>query len=239
MPPAGAAPNTRTSLMRLLLYHKDGMTVEELASALGISRSAVQQHLALLEREGMVSASSRRRAAGRPSRVFRLSDAGYEQFPRRYDLLSTRTLQVLQQSMGEQALEQLLSQVAEQVACELMPRVQAAAPSRRVAVVVGLMNELGYEARAADDLQSIEAVNCVYHHLAAQTRAVCRFDVRLLSRLLGCCVEQSACMADGAPHCLFHLQPSGPPPAAAPGEGARDGRPAGQAADSQADHSGP
>ena len=74
-------------------------------------------------------------------------------------------------------------------------------PERREAVA-NLMNGLGYEARVLPD-GTIVAVNCVFHRLAAKTRAVCRYDERLLSTLLGYEVRLGACMQDGANGCAF------------------------------------
>lgn len=159
------ARTTRGALLRRLLHRKEGMSIDELAASLGISRGTVQQHLALLEREGLVKVTVRRRSAGRPSRVFRLTDAGYESFPRRYDLLSTRTLQAMREMVGEKGLDRLFESVAGSLGEEFLPRVHAAPPSRRVEAVVAIMNELGYDAEACDDGQTIQAVNCIYHHL--------------------------------------------------------------------------
>ena len=208
MEPSATPSTTRRALMRQLLHHKEGMTIDELAASLGISRSAVQQHLALLEREGLVGSAVRRRPMGRPNRIFYLTDAGYESFPRRYDLLSIRTLQAMRDLRGEEELDRLFDAVAARLAGELLPRVQAAPPSGRADAVIALMNELGYDASTCEDGQAIRAVNCIYHHLASGTRAVCRFDVRLLSRLLERDVQHAACMVDGAPHCLFRIMPA-------------------------------
>lgn len=208
--------DTRRSILRHLLHHKEGLSIAELAKRLGISRSGVQQHLALLEREGLVQASERRRALGRPIRLFRLSEAGYETFPRRYDLISGHTLLAIREVAGEDGLDRLLESVADKLATEMTPRLPAAGTPDRLPAVVRAMNELGYEASAGPDGATISAVNCVYHRLAQQTRAVCRFDVRLLSRLADAEVLHETCMADGAPACRFRLRPRGAQPGPRP-----------------------
>ena len=69
------------------------------------------------------------------------------------------------------------------------------------------MNRIGYHAHGVPagqhDAGAIEAVNCVYHRVARETRIVCRFDERLLSRLLGDSVRLTACMAEGDGSCVF------------------------------------
>ncbi len=47
--------DTRRDLMLMLLSHKaDGLTLDELADRLAITRNAVRQHITALERDGLV-----------------------------------------------------------------------------------------------------------------------------------------------------------------------------------------
>lgn len=193
---------TRDVILRHLLDQKDGLTIEELSERVGISRTAVLQHLMGLQGEGLVTVVDERPTGGRPSRVYALSERGYESFPRRYNLLASRTLQTLLATLGEDALEDLMRRVADDLGAELARRIPSGPPSSRLQAVVDLMNELGYEASPAGPGE-IVAVNCVYHQLARETRAVCRFDVQLLSHLLGADLDHVQCMADGAGQCLF------------------------------------
>jgi predicted ArsR family transcriptional regulator len=63
-------------ILKLLLENKNGMTLDEIAGALSISRNAVQQHFNALERDGFVQAGAVNKTAGRPARSFVLTDAG-------------------------------------------------------------------------------------------------------------------------------------------------------------------
>lgn len=152
-----------------------------------------------------------RRTGGRPSRVYALSDRGYESFPRRYALLARRLLEAAREALGEQGLDTLLKRVAVDLAGELAPRLQQLPPGDRLRAVMEIMNELGYEASPAPEGTGpgIAAANCIFHQLARETRAVCRFDVELLSRLLGSELHQVACMADGHPSCIFRTASPG------------------------------
>lgn len=197
-------PQTRDALLAALLNAKpSGLTLDELATRLGVSRNAVRQHVTSLERDGLVSAQGTRPTGRRPSRTYGLTEQGGEAFPRRYDLLSTTMLQALVSRLGDDAAEEVLDAMVEELAARWLPALEPLAPAERRAAVVEVMNRLGYHASSGADGGRVEAVNCVYHKVARQTRAVCRFDERLLSRLLGEQVQLTSCMAEGEGSCVF------------------------------------
>jgi DeoR family suf operon transcriptional repressor len=199
--------DTRHALMEALLPHKgQGLTIEELSSALDISRNAVQQHVSNLERDGLIEPKGQRASGGRPSRTYALSEKGYESFPRNYALLAQTMLETARAALGDEAVEGLLMKMADDLADNLRPRLDKLPPGQRLAEVVQIMNELGYEAAPSDDAKAISAVNCIYHKLAQQTRAICRFDVRLLSLLLDHEIDHTSCMATGDGRCHFQLE---------------------------------
>jgi len=61
--------NRRHELMKLLVRSKTGLTVEEIAGHLSITRNAVRQHLAGLMNEGVVATGATRPSGGRPGVV--------------------------------------------------------------------------------------------------------------------------------------------------------------------------
>jgi predicted ArsR family transcriptional regulator len=75
---------TRGQLMRHLLRHKTGASIDELSGAAGVTRTAVRQHLASLMSDGLVADGGERPSGGRPQRLFVLTPEGRESFPRRY-----------------------------------------------------------------------------------------------------------------------------------------------------------
>lgn len=200
----GHALDTRAALLAALLDNKsDGLTLEELAARLEVSRNAVRQHITALERDGLVTARGLRKGPRRPSRTYGLTDKGEEEFPRRYDLLAVSLLQALRHSLGDEATEGVLLTMVKEIAQRWLPRLEALEPEQRRGEVVKIMNRLGYRAHAAPEVGGVAAVNCVYHRVARETRAVCRFDEALLSTLLGADVRLTACMAEGEGSCVF------------------------------------
>ena len=60
---------SQRQVLARLLEQKGGMTVDELADSVGISRTAVNQHLLALECDGYIRKDSVRKTGGRPGRA--------------------------------------------------------------------------------------------------------------------------------------------------------------------------
>ena len=198
------ANDTREGVMLQLPRHRDGgLTLDELAQRVGVSRNAIRQHITALERDGLVRPVGLRRTGRRPSRAYGLTTLGGERFPRQYDRLALSLLEAIDDRLGHEAAEAVLDAMVEDLARVWLPELERLGPAERKERVVTLMNELGYHADPAEGGDGVRAVNCVFHNVARRNRAVCRFDERLLSRLLGDEVRLTSCMALGDGACVF------------------------------------
>ncbi|HEY4071030.1 MAG TPA: helix-turn-helix domain-containing protein [Sphingomicrobium sp.] len=193
---------SRDRILELLLKSEQPLTVQTVASEIGISRNAAHQHVAAMEREGLVERAAAVRTAGRPSRGFRLSAAGKTNFPRQYSLLAKQLLTELSQYLGPDELHRAMQRIGKTLANGLSTRVGPAADE---ALIAGLMRELGYESKVVDgpDGAEIEAHNCVFHDLAMADPAICEVDLSLLKALSGKEVDHRRCMARGEHSCRF------------------------------------
>src|SRR5438552_15865615 len=70
----------------VLLVRRSARTVDELTELLGVTRNAVREHLATLERDGLVHRSGARRGDGKPAQLYPLTPEAVELFPRGYAL---------------------------------------------------------------------------------------------------------------------------------------------------------
>lgn len=197
-------------LLGLLLKNKAGMTADELAEQLAITRNAVRQHLAALENERLLQKGDTRASGGRPQQLYVLTDKGYECFPRQYAWLAQLLVASLQELMGQDGLDQHLQALGEKVAQQLLQQHGngLADPAQRVQVLSGLLQQLGYNARLPASAEAelvIEADNCVFHELAAKNPHICQFDLALLATFSGSTVEHQQCMAKHDHICRFRF----------------------------------
>ena len=201
----------RKLLMRHLLRNKLGASIDELALALGVTRTAVRQHLAALTRDGLVAPGAERPTGGRPERLFVLTKEGREAFPRHYSWFAQLLIEAMTREHGAGGVRARLGRIASAVVAELRqrgPRPQGR--RQKVEHASKLLDELGYDARTGAEVAgvpTIEADNCVFHELAMKNPEVCQFDLSLLSGLTGSKVDLDECMARGGHVCRFRFTP--------------------------------
>lgn len=200
-------------LLKALHAKKTGLTIDELASQLSITRTAVKQHLTALEQNGYVSRGSLRLVTrGRPGRSFQLTDRGVDLFPKQYSWFSSLLLGLLKAEEGGDGLAARLRDLARTIASQMKAQVNGLTGEARTEAITRIMNDLSYEAVVTPDadgiMPAIKAHNCVYHHLAREYPEVCQFDLALLETLSGASVDHQECIVRGGNVCRFAFRKS-------------------------------
>lgn len=195
-------------LLKLLLGAKAGLTVEALSQQLEISRNAVRQHLAVLELEGLVTKGVTHPTGGRPEQLYVLTPKGHELFPRKYSWFSELLIESLREEMSPEQLRQRFAEMGKRVGAHF-PGI-AGGPADRIKQMTSVMRDLGYESTMREGSgqawPSIEATNCVFHHLATRFPDVCQFDLALLEQVVQRPVLHEECMVKGGTVCRFKFQ---------------------------------
>lgn len=204
---------TQKQMLTLLLEHKDGITVDKFVDHFGISRTAVNQHLTALDRDGYVKVGWQQKTGGRPRNVYVLTDVGVNLFPKQYSWFSNLLLQMLQSELGPERLGTYLYRLGVNMAQDSLSRVDGQRPANKVPEIVRIMNETGFDARVIpsqgdETIPRIECKNCVYHDLARDHPEVCQFDLGLLSTLMDLEIEHQDCMVRGGTACRFRFLPA-------------------------------
>jgi predicted ArsR family transcriptional regulator len=207
--------DTQRQILALLLNRKEGMTVDQMADHFGIGRTAVNQHLATLRQRGYVVNGQVLKGRGRPRKSYVLTNDGINLFPKKYNWFSAMLLTVLQSQMGADRLADFMRDLGAQKAQDQLARLAGKRAPEKVAEIVKIMNEAGFDARVvasqADEvIPRIECKNCVYHDLARDYTQVCQFDLGFLSGLMEQPIEHQACMVRGGTACRFRFPPQSP-----------------------------
>ncbi|MDQ2070476.1 helix-turn-helix transcriptional regulator [Natronospira bacteriovora] len=209
LPPLAAFSDRQQTLMRRLLAAPEPLTADSLASRLGLSRNAVDQHLKNLERDGYVERQTLPSTGGRPSHGWRLTADGIHLFPKHYAMFSDLLINMIKDQSGGEVLGRYMESLGASLADQLRERVQGRSEAARIDALVELMKEVGYEADSQPEpgaeLPLIDAHNCIYHHLASRHEEVCRMDLALMEGLSGRQVEHVECMVRGGTVCRFRL----------------------------------
>ena len=196
-------------ILKLLLENKAGLSIDEIAAALNISRNAVQQHFAVLERDGYIQAGVLNKTAGRPVRSFILTEAGINSFPKQYAWFSELILTDLKNEMGSEAFQRYMHKLGNNLSQSLLSRFKGKQTDERIEELLKIMDELGFKTKNTTESDSnertIEACNCIYHDLAQKHEEICEFDKTLMSSLLDQDIELVECMAKGGAVCRFKI----------------------------------
>jgi len=199
----------------ILAYLKraGGSSIDALAGEFGLARMTIRQHLAALERDGLVVSHEERGKTGRPRLMYALSDGGEERFPRRYERLAELALQEVSFLDSEEIAglspadkkKLLLLKIAERVYQEHEQRVQGKDLAERVRIVTDILREEGGFAEwiPRDEGFEIADHNCVYRRVVESHPDLCEWHVSLLGKLLGKDVQCSQYMSRGADSCRF------------------------------------
>ncbi|MFZ1318414.1 MAG: HTH domain-containing protein [Candidatus Nitrotoga sp.] len=202
--------NRQQELLKLLLKHKGGLTLEELSDYLKISRNAVRQHVSALENNGIVTEGVTRPSGGRPEQLYVLTDEGKEFFPRNYSWFAQLMVELIAQESGVAGLRERLGTMGVGVAQQLLSQNSVLKTrEQKVEKLSKVMEELGYSTGsfvANSDAPTIEADNCIFHNLAMKNPEICQFDLALLSTFTDSTVDHEECMAKGGNVCRFKFK---------------------------------
>ena len=200
-------------ILFLLKDHPEGLSIPKMEENLGISRTAVNQHLINLERDGLIAKGNYAKTGGRPGYVYLITPKGIDYLPKQYSWFSELMLDSLKDRLGAEGLTNFLREMAVGVGHQLRSRLWGKLGDEKVEEINVIMKDLGYESHVLPsqngELPMISAHNCVYHKLAEKHPEVCQFDLALLEGLLGNQdAEQEECIVRGGSRCRFSFHPS-------------------------------
>jgi len=192
------------------LLRRGPRTVEELAEALGLTDNAVRNHLAILERDGVVRQTGVRRGkgAGKPAVVYALQPAAESYFSRAYQPVLAALLDVLVAELSAEQATEILNKVGRRLgvsaggraAGTLAERAEAAAAALRVlGGEVDVVNE--------DGTLLLRGTGCPLSSAVTRRPETCHAVESLVSEIVGAPVRE-CCAREGRPQCCFSVQPA-------------------------------
>ena len=190
------------------LLRRAELTVDDLASKLGLTRNAVRAQLTSMERDGVVRRSGRRRGTTRPSQVFELTPEIEQLLSRAYVPLLSHLVRVFSDGLPRQQMDELLRQAGKGLGEELSfgKRTSASLPER-VQMASGLLNEqLGAVTYVEENGgYVIRGGGCPLSALTGKHPAVCMAMESLVTEVVGVPVRE-CCDRSARPRCCFEIR---------------------------------
>jgi predicted ArsR family transcriptional regulator len=203
---------TRGRILQLL--RGTGLTVNELMAELGLTDNAVRAHLAALEKDGLVKQAGIQPGVRKPHFTYRLTTRGEELFPKAYDLLLNRLVDVLKQRLAPNDVEAILETVGSSLAGEqgaAGKREQAITKKRslqsRVKRAMEVLGALGGAATVEKErgTLTIRGKACPLAATVVEHPEACQLARALVMQIVGAPVVER-CDREGTPRCAFEIQ---------------------------------
>jgi predicted ArsR family transcriptional regulator len=186
-----------------------------LAQALGITEVGVRQHLAKLQRDGLVAFDDRTGEIGRPKRIWRLTEKGHGRFPDTHADLTVSLIDGIRAVFGDAGLDRLIiARQAAMVAGYRQAFARCADFRGRVAALARLRTAEGYmavaEAQPDGSFLLIEN-HCPICAAAKTCQGFCRSELETFQAAFGAdisVVREEHLLSEGQ-RCAYRISPRG------------------------------
>lgn len=216
MDPAWRERFLSTSRGRIVAFLRSGArTASELALTLEISDNAVREHLAALERDGLVAPSDvRREGVGKPPRLWESTAEAESLFPKAYDVVLASILGALEETLGDADAEDVLREAGRRAGKESgeagsRASEQGAATDgdvdARLEAAMDVLTALGAELRAEHVPEGVRVsgVRCPLSAVVPRYPKLCCVIEALLEEVAGVPVEERCDRDPKRPRCAF------------------------------------
>jgi predicted ArsR family transcriptional regulator len=201
-----ALPSTRRNLL-LAIRRRGEASADDLATASGITLSAIRQQLSVLSGDGLIEHRQVLSGPGRPRHLFRLTDQAIELFP---DLYRPLVLGLLRMFAGDPAdFATIWGQLSAESQAELVRRTAGRPLADRVAEIARMVAELGFIAEAEAlprDAHALRILSCPLAEIAGHYPYVCEAELRSFEDATGADVQRVAIVTAGAPFCEYVIR---------------------------------
>ena len=198
-----------TSRGRIVTLLQEGaLTADDIATRIGVTRSAVRSQITGMERDGLVRNVGKRPGTTRPSYVYELTPEVEQLLSKAYVPLLTQLVAVFAEALPTGKVERLLRRSGKALAIELSRGKRPAGTLKsRVAAASDMMNEyLGAVTHVeANGEIIIRGTGCPLAALTGKHRGVCLAMESFLSEIVGIDVRE-CCERSDRPRCCFEIR---------------------------------
>ena len=207
------SPDQNSPAWQILEYlqRNPSATIKDFEVLLGVTTTAVRQHLNALQASGYLDRREERSGVGRPHYIYVATDAARELFACRCDVLALTMLQEMYEVVGAEQMGTLLSRVGVRLADQYTESVKATGLQHRVEEMAGALGRQGVltdVSAGESNTIALKMYNCPYHDLAIEHREICEMDQLMLQQVLGAEVSLDDCIMDGHASCSFEIKQS-------------------------------
>jgi predicted ArsR family transcriptional regulator len=202
-----------TSGQIIELLRREALTIDQIAGAIGVTRTAVRAQLASLQQHGDVEQRGTRRSLSKPARIFGVTAEAELLLSRAYIPILTQLLHVLTNSMPRRKFDLIMREVGRGL---MIGRAKPTGTLReRVLAASALINDLGgtTEIEEESNRYLIRGHGCPLAAATAKYPEACNAIESLLREFLGHSVAK-CCERYERRRCCFEVAKRSAPSAA-------------------------
>ncbi len=204
-------PESRRVMLELIKKRGEA-SADEIAAHVGITASGTRQHLATLERDGLLAHRRLAGGPGRPRHVYGLTAAGDALFPRNYVDLANELLDYVEDE-DPALLTRIFDRRGRRRLERTLERTAGLPFAAKVQVVAQVLDEDGYLAdfeHRPDGTFRITEHNCAVLAVALKHRHACSSELEFLQAALPeADVTRVAHRLNGGHVCAYAVKPRG------------------------------
>ena len=192
----------------VLLLRGTQQTVNELADELKLTDNAVRAHLIMLERDRLVEPAGTVKGFRKPHYAYRLTDEARHLFPKSYDSLLNRLLDVLKQRMPSSSVGSILEDVGRMIGVTRLPSADEPLADR-LNNALDALADLGGAAVVIkeNDQTQIKSESCPFADAVVEHPEICKIAESMIQEIVGVPVKET-CDRSGSPRCRFAIDAS-------------------------------
>lgn len=212
VPPLPGASGLRRDI--LVQLRRDGPnSPEQLAAALGASRTGILQQLRSLEAAGLVDRRTVRHGVGRPRHLYDVTPDAQIAFPTNYDALAAGLLAAVGTVGGDELVARVFAVRRQLIADQIKTRLDERLPpgatlASKVRELAVIQDEQGYLSNATVDEDGtirLRQCNCAIFGIAAQSSSPCEAELDLFRDVLGADVIRETHIGSGDRSCTYRI----------------------------------
>jgi predicted ArsR family transcriptional regulator len=191
------------------LKRSTGMSVNELAAALGMSYMGVKQHCVELQKKGYLDTWRRPKDVGRPEKVYRLTEKTRPLFPVFDNQLTLDILEATDHLHGANAAEKLLFSYFQKKGDRYAKKAKGASVVERATWLSKQREKEGYLSECEFDKEGgfrMVEYHSPYAVLALKYPTVYRMEQQMLERVMGTRIERTEEKASGLVKYVFRVR---------------------------------
>jgi predicted ArsR family transcriptional regulator len=195
--------SSRWEILKIL--KKERATVDDLSTRIGISPTAIRQHLTILEGENLVKRERLKEGIGRPKVLYTITEKAEDFFPKYYSWLTEQLIKEIVSQDGEDRIHDIFNTIGDTFSQPFEERMQGKSLEEQIIQIKDILNEWGSYAslERKETHYLLTTYNCSFYDVALKYPQVCNVHTRFLENLLDQTPQLTSCMADGHKYCEY------------------------------------